>query len=124
MNPTEKDKLHSPVRVSVWDKRRTSPTQAIELRAAAVSNTPGEPRELCSVFAISVADILEVAATYNEPRVRVVNDPGGLLEQLRGMPGSDGHSGIEGLDRINAPRKQWKAMLLDIAMKCWFVHKG
>lgn len=89
-----------PVRVSVWDRSRTTVAQARTFRR----NGPTRAYEL------PVASVREIRARLDAARLRVVYDP---LESLTG-PGADGHSGIEGLDRPPGMRKQ---VLKDIKLE-------
>lgn len=120
MRPTEEDKERLPVRVSVWDSRRTSVTEAVALRVAATQADPARTNdEDFLAFALEVAAVRDVGAELNNQRMRVVRDPDGIVQCIALLPGADGHSGIEGLDREpGTPKADWKKLLGALARKC------
>lgn len=73
-----------PIRVTVWDSARTSVEEARTIHGRS-DTFPGWLR---------VTDVNQVRELESAPRLRVVRCP--LIEPL---PGSNGHCGIEGLDR-------------------------
>jgi hypothetical protein len=96
-----------PVRVSVWDRDRTTTAQAVAFRRTS--------RPLRAYF-LAVHGVIAVRLRTGNSRLRVIEDP---LEELRDKLGGDGHCGIEGLDRqAGQPRVAWKDMLDDLARQC------
>ena len=96
-----------PVRVSVWDRDRTTTAQAVAFR-----------RTLKPVraYSLPVQGVIAVREQTGNVRLRIVEDP---LEDLRDKPGGDGHCGIEGLDRqAGQPRPMWKDMLDELSRRC------
>lgn len=118
--PTDEDKGREPVRVSVWESSRTTPLQAKDMRIkAAESSASRAPASELYVFVLRVADVMTIASRFSNQRIRVVLDPDGLASILVGMSGSEGHSGIEGLDRERAtPKDKWKQLLGALASNC------
>ncbi len=95
-----------PVRVSVWDRSRTSVAQAAEIRASDVPML---------AFGVGVDKVVALRERLEHPRLRVVEDP---LEELRNAPGGDGHCGIEGLDhRKGEDRKKYKTLRDELAQQ-------
>jgi len=82
----EAEKLHQPVRVSVWETVLTTVVQARAFRA--VPDT--------IPYRLEVSDVIATKQKLQpDGRLRVVADP--LLDDPK--PGAHGHCGIEGLDR-------------------------
>src|SRR5882724_301464 len=99
-------RTHKPVRVSVWDRSRTSIDQAVRLRG----------RRDVVPFELPVWKVVEVRQRLNVPQLKVVRDPDPTLEG----PGADGHCGIEGIvkgDNIPNARKSLKELKLEL-VKC------
>lgn len=91
-----------PVRVSVWDRTRTTPEQMWRFRS-----------KRCLVLAVAVSLLLERATEWR-PECRVVYDE--LPEPKRTWPGADGHAGIEGLERRSGePKLAYKDSLRQLA---------
>jgi len=104
--PSSEDKKGSPIRVTVWDTSLTTAAQARSLRP---ERGPALP------YGLRVADVVEIRNRL-EPRLRVVAEP---IEPPTG-PGSDGHCGMEGLDRLSgASKKIHKAKLDEVAQKAF-----
>lgn len=124
--PTDQDKEQKPVRVSVWDANRTTSRQAKTLRITATEADAARPvADDLHVFALGVADVTSTGERFKNNRMRVVHDPDGITNELACLPGADGHSGIEGLDRENGtPKNEWKQVLLALAGLCKPVEDG
>jgi hypothetical protein len=111
-NPSSKDFEEAQVRglsvrVSVWDTEFTSVQQAQGFRQDAELNEP---------YGLLVGEARGIALAVANTRFRVVADP---LIPSRG-PGSEGHCGIEGLDRsAGTPKKIHQAFLVDLAKRCF-----
>jgi hypothetical protein len=110
--PNEGDKKEAeetgrPVAVSVWNRRLTTIAQAHALRGSAKPSL---------IFTLQVGDVHDVARSSGAigGRVRVLAMP--YIPSIG--PGSEGHCGIEGCDRQNVPRPQWRDMLQRLAEKC------
>lgn len=99
--PSSEEKASAPVRVSVWDAERTSPSEAAEFRSE---------RPLLVLRADAAAKVVAAGE-----RIRVVYDP--LTDaDAAALPGADGHAGIEGLERIaGQPKVEWRAKLERVA---------
>lgn len=109
IEPSQEDKAHAKntdtaVRVSVWDVTRTTVAQAVALRETSKSYRK---------FHLEVFDVKQASETFQNPRLRVVEDP--LPPELSSHGGADGHCGIEGLDRGSTPRPVWRDMLNELA---------
>jgi len=109
--PSDDDKqeaqaTNTPVRVSCWDTDLTTVGQAKSLRPDRGPTLP---------FGLRVSDLVEIRKIM-EPRLRVVSDP---LDPPKGA-GSEGHCGIEGLDRpTGGDKKRHKAKLDEVALKAF-----
>jgi hypothetical protein len=109
--PSDYDKQEAkatdtPVRVSCWDTDLTTVGQAKSLRPDRGPTLP---------FGLHVSDLVEIRKT-TESRLRVVSDP---LDPPRGA-GSEGHCGIEGLDRpTGGDKKLHKAKLDEVALRAF-----
>lgn len=105
--PTDEDKAAAaaaghPIRVSVWDARRTAPAEAFAYR--------GAPDAV--VFALPVAHVL---AQPPPPPLAVVEDPDGVPDRLPPRA-REGHAGIEVLDRrAGEPKVPWKKRVQKVA---------
>ena len=112
IEPSSKDKEDAkrrgtPVRVSVWDRGRTTVAQAVGCRRT------DKPQR---AYTLPVDGVHAVRAQFANSRLRVVEDP---LEELRDQAGGDGHCGVEGLDRVaGQPRVDWKDMLDELVQHC------
>jgi hypothetical protein len=112
IEPTNEDKEDArrrglPIRVSVWDRARTSVSQAVTFRRSV---------EPLRAYSLPVAGVVAVKNRFNLARLRVVEDP---LEDLGEEPGADGHCGVEGLDREQGqPRSAWRDMLDELLQYC------
>lgn len=90
-----------PVRVSVWDVKRTTLEQAIQFR--------GKTDVLA--FTLDVSDFQDLEGRLEHHEMRIVRDP---LSSDCG--GANGHCGIEGLCRAsNENKTQWKTRLRAVA---------
>jgi hypothetical protein len=118
--PTDVDKRHNPVRVSVWDSRKTTAKQSAELRVqAAAADAARQGAGRLHVFALDTSRITGIGVKFNNQKLRAVSDPDGIAESIASLPGADGHSGIEGLDKApGAPKHEWKNMLDELATCC------
>jgi hypothetical protein len=117
--PTDQDKRQTPVRVSVWDSRRTTSRQAKALRVAATEADATRQSDALQVFELGVSDVVRTGERFKNPRMRVVRDPEGITAEIISLPGADGHSGIEGLDRDDGtPKSEWKQVLNALAERC------
>ncbi len=100
----------NPVRLSDWDRSRTTVQQAIEFRTS---------DKLQQVFELGVDDVSEVASAFEarwppwNDRLRVVEDP---KAEYCVRPGGDGHCGIEGLHRPEE-RKAEKAFFNTVRLE-------
>lgn len=92
----------TPVRVSVWDRARTTVAQAVDFRRT---------KRRLRAYELPVAGVVAVRAQFKDERLQVVEDP---QEELRDKPGGDGHCGVEGLDRGGQPRTVWRDMLDEV----------
>lgn len=102
--PTKTDLTVSPVRVSVWDTKRTTLAQALAFRGSAVpAPQPWHVQETA---------IAEIAQAEAWPGLRVVDDP---QKELEGA-GADGHCGIEGLEQGELAEAEHKRRLTLVAM--------
>jgi hypothetical protein len=88
-----------PIRVSVWDRARSTVAQARAIYQGKV---------LTVAYALYVRDIAALRVALDRPRLRVVRD-----ELPTDEPGADGHCGIEGLDRLSGESRQATKTLLD-----------
>jgi hypothetical protein len=108
--PSSEDKKLQPVRVTAWDRFVASPAQVRALR----------PERGPSVaYGLHVADLVELRQRL-EPRLRVVAEP---LDPPIGA-GSDGHCGIEGLDRGGSNRVKHKLKLDEVAQKAFVLPEA
>jgi hypothetical protein len=116
LNPSSEDKDEAarrslPVRVSVWDRSRTSVGQAKVL-----TRSDTEPLLGQLAFSLKVSDVDEIKRRLNRDTLCVVEDH---LDPPRAEEGADGHCGIEGLDRRSGEqRKEHKDMLAVVARAC------
>lgn len=112
IEPTTEDKRDAkerstPIRVSVWDRARTSVAQACACR-----RTDKRQRG----YSLPVSGVARIRDDFSNERLRVIEDP---LEELRDKPGGDGHCGIEGLDRAPGQnRVEWRDMLDELLQHC------
>jgi len=108
--PNTGDKTHAqkrgePVRVSVWEKGRTTPEQAQAIFGG------GE----ALLYDLCVGEVLALAGQLACPTMRIVYDE--LDEPDRSKPGADGHAGIEGLERGPGETKVvWRERLRRLAL--------
>jgi hypothetical protein len=88
--------------------------------AAAIAKNPALAARELHAFMLGVAAVMSVGAQYKIARMRVVQDPDGVAPEIVGHPGSDGHSGIEGLDRRSEEltKPAWKDALTALADRC------
>jgi hypothetical protein len=104
-----------PVRLSVWDRAKTTVSQARAFRNVATQQ---------DAWALKVSDVIAVAAEFDDERVRFQIEPLQVVEDpdpdLQG-PGSEGHSGIEGLSTDEAKKRVaklfFKRLRLALAQK-------
>lgn len=123
-NPSSKDKSRIPVRVSVWDSAKTPAARAVEFRMLAYEGDKALAKSEFQAYELKVSTVSAVGAAHDNERMRVVYDPTGVPETIAHLPGADGHSGIEGLDRsAKTPRPKWKDMLRALADHCKPVPK-
>jgi|GEM_PF-1563521 len=95
-------KTGNPVRVSVWDRSRTTVKQAVGFRG----------RTDVRAYSLDVAQIEALRDKFQRASLRVVRDPDPALLG----PGADGHCGIEGLVRINGePRPVVRDLLHELS---------
>lgn len=120
--PSTEDKRHTPVRVSVWDSRKTTAQQAVDMRNAASGENSRQQPDDFYVFSMSTSDVEQASKKYKNDKLRVVSDPDGIPPSIATMPGVDGHAGIEGLDlEKGQPKPSWKSLLSDLAACCKLV---
>ena len=93
-----------PVRVSVWDRSRTTVRQAMAMRS----------RNDVRAYQLAVVDVAAVREECKAPRLRVVRD----MDPSVTGPGSAGHCGVEGLDRkAGAPRLESRSLRIALAKR-------
>lgn len=112
--PTDEDKKHKPIRVSVWDSTKTTAREAVGLRRA-LATDPARPFD---AYAVCTGLVVAAGRRNGRADVQVVLDPAGLHQALVGQPGAAGHSGIEGLSQGAAAKPAWKTFLNEIAEAC------
>jgi hypothetical protein len=92
------------IRVSVWDKHRTTLVQAKAFREG-----PVWPLRLA-------LPALRAVAERHDAIIPVVYDPLDPAESKK--PGAEGHAGLENLERAGRPRPKWHKLLEAIADAC------
>jgi len=100
-----------PVGVSVFDRARTTPEQAVAIRCWFAQKGGRDPPEY-RVLEIAADQVRDIARAYN-PDADVISDPI-TDEGARDLPGADGHAAIRGLyqpDRKQRQSPDYKAML-------------
>ena len=91
-----------PVRVSVWDEGLTTIAQARAFRPGPII-----------VLRAPVTTLRSIRREMGQP-LDVVYDTN-LDPAHSGMPGAEGHAGIEGLEKGSASYLQWQALLVQLA---------
>jgi hypothetical protein len=90
-----------PVRVSVWDRSRTTLREAMDQASG----------DQMAAYDLAVAKVMQVRARLSAHRLRVVRD---VDPEITG-PGCEGHCGIEGLDRLpGTPRHVVKTLKVEL----------
>ncbi len=111
--PSSGDKKESkekgiPVRISVWDSERTTPTEAIGFRIQ-------DPEDLI-VVGLDVESVTAISIPSSDRFLAIVRDP--LLSDAR--PGADGHCGLQGLGKDLCPDIDHREMLqVALARMAW-----
>lgn len=112
--PSSKDEQEAkvrsiPVRVSVWDTGITKVSEARRLRPDAGPTVP---------YGLFVGESIALSVKAANFRFRIVSDP--IVPSH--VHGSEGHCGIEGLDRPKGtPKQTHQAFVVDLAKGCFLL---